>query len=154
MLRGRIAATFAACVGLAMLGTSSLAVAKDPVLQKLMGENFAGLQAVLVALINSNYAAVPDQAEVILEHAARLTQSVPESAKLEEGQFLAYAFNLKRHASDLKSIALLLNERDASGGSEQELGTDQLREAAAAHFGGVVTMCVACHNRYRLQLAP
>ena len=117
MLRGRIVATFAACVGLAMLGTSSLAVAKDPVLQKLMGENFAGLQTVLVALINSNYAAVPDQAEVIREHAARLTQSVPESAKLEEGQFLAYAFNLKRHASDLKSIALLLNERDASGGS-------------------------------------
>jgi hypothetical protein len=141
-------------MGLAIFGTSSLAVAKDPALQKLMGENFAGLQTILVALINSNYAGVPDQAEVIRDHAEQLTHAVPESAKSQEGQFLAYAYNLKRHASDLQSIAKLLNRRDARAGSGQELGTDQLREAAAAHFGGVVTMCVACHNRFRLQLVP
>jgi len=28
---------------------------------------------------------------------------------------------------------------------------DELREAAAAHYGGMVTMCVACHNRFRAQ---
>jgi cytochrome c556 len=154
MLRGRVAAAFAACVGLAMLGTSSLAVAKDPALQKLMGENFAGLQTILVALINSNYAAVPGQAAVIQEHAAQLTQAVPESVRSQQGQFLAYAHNLQRHASGLGSIATLLGERDARRASGDELGTDQLREAAAAHFGGVVTMCVACHNRFRLQLVP
>jgi hypothetical protein len=26
---------------------------------------------------------------------------------------------------------------------------DELRAAAAAHYGGMVTMCVACHNQFR-----
>jgi len=34
----------------------------------------------------------------------------------------------------------------------EQLATDELREAAAAHYGGMVTMCVARHNRFRLSI--
>jgi cytochrome c553 len=42
----------------------------------------------------------------------------------------------------------LLIQHDQDRG-KTHLGTDHLREALAAHYGGMVTMCVACHNRFR-----
>ena len=125
--------------------------AADPKLKALMGENFAGLQRILVALIQSKYADIPDQVKLIHDHATMLTQMVPDSAKTERDQFLAYAYNLRAHADDLSSISKALTEHDAG---KQQLPTDQLREAAAAHYGGMVTMCVACHNRFRPAVIP
>ena len=149
MRRGRIAAVVFGVVATAALCGSSFAVAKEASIKELMGENFAGLQNILYALIKSNYAAVPSQVDVIEDHAAQLTHRVPDSAKQSRDQFLAYAYNLKSHAADLKSIAELLNEHDKTRPSGDVLPMDQLREAAAAHYGAMVTMCVACHNRFR-----
>jgi len=128
---------------------AGFAVAKEASLKELMGENFAGLQNILYALITSNYAAVPSQVDVIQDHAAQLTHAVPDSAKQNRDQFLAYAYSLKSHAGDLKSIAEVLIEHDKARPTKAVLPMDQLREAAAAHYGGMVTMCVACHNRFR-----
>lgn len=128
-----------------ILGTAGAASAEKP-LKELMGENFGGLQTILYALISANYGAVPEQADVIIDHAQQLTDMVPESAKDERMQFLAYANNLGAHAADMKSISKVLMERDKA---RAESSTDYLREALAAHYGGMVTMCVACHNRFR-----
>lgn len=149
MRRGRIAAVVFGVVATVALGGSGFAAAKEASLKELMAENFAGLQNILFALISSNYAAVPSQVDVIQDHATHLTHTVPDSAKQNRDQFLAYAYSLKAHASDLKTIAELLIEHDKAKPSGDVLPMDQLREAAAAHYGGMVTMCVACHNRFR-----
>ena len=115
-------------------------------LKTLMGENFAGLQAILVALITANYASLPDQVKLIEDHADQLTEMVPAEAEKDRVRYLSYAYNLRTHANDLDSIVKVLMEHDKG---KQQLGTDELREAAAAHYGGMVTMCVACHNRFR-----
>ena len=125
--------------------------AADPKLKELMGENYAGLQRILMSLIQSKYADIPDQVKLIHDHATMLTQMVPASAKNDRDQFLAYAYNLRAHADDLSSISQTLSARDAG---KQQLITDQLREAAAAHYGGMVTMCVSCHNRFRTAPTP
>ena len=149
MGRGLAAAVVFGAVATAAFFGSGFAVAKEASIKELMGENFAGLQNILYALIKSNYAAVPAQVEVIQDHATKLTHTVPDSAKQDRDQFLAYAYNLKAHATDLKSIAELLIEHDKTRSNAEVLPADQLREAAAAHYGGMVTMCVACHNRFR-----
>ena len=151
MMRGRIAAVVLGGIAAAVLCAAGAAVAKEASLKRLMGDNFIGLQNILVGLITSSYGGVPDQVEIIYDHATELTKSVPDSAKADRDRFLTYAFSLQGHASDLKSIVELLIEHDkASGG--RSLPTDQLREAAAAHYGGIVTTCVACHNRFRRRI--
>ena len=127
---------------------SAFALAKEAPIKKLMGENFVGLQTILISLITSNYAAVPTQADAIHEHAVELTRMAPKGSNADREKFLAYAHNLDGHARDMKSIVELLIQHD--GDREQVgLATDHLREALAAHYGGMVTMCVACHNRFR-----
>jgi cytochrome c556 len=135
-------------VAVVVWGAVSPAAAQDQsqALKKLMGENFAGLQTILVSLITSSYGAVPEQVKLIEDHAQQLTQMVPESAESERARFLSYAYNLRTHAQDLESIVRALMEHDEG---KQQLATDALREAAAAHYGGMVTMCVSCHNRFR-----
>lgn len=119
-------------LGLALLATVGLAIAAGPVageksaIKGLMGENFAGLHTILVSLITANYANVPAQATIIHDHADDLTSMMPDSAKGSRDQFLAYAYSLKSHAKDLKSIAELLIEHDKQG-SGGALATDQLR---------------------------
>lgn len=135
----------AIAVSLAMASTA----AEKQNIKSLMGQNFAGLQTILVALVTSNYAQVPAQAEVIREHANELMHMVPESAKGERDQFMTYASSLRSHAEDLESISKILMQHDKEKMAGGKLGTDQLREALAAHYGGMVTTCVACHNRYR-----
>lgn len=120
--------------------------AAETSIKKLMGENFGGLQSILYALISANYGAVPGQADVIRQHASELAEMIPDSAKDEREQFLAYANNLSAHAKDMKTISQDLMQRDKA---RAESSTDFLREALAAHYGGMVTMCVACHNRFR-----
>ena len=155
MIRARIAAGLAGCVALAVMGVSTFvlaedtpALAKDPPIKVLMGENFAGLQTILISLITSDYAAVPKQANAIHEHAIELSHMAPEGASADRQQFLSYAYNLDAHAQDIAAIVKLLIEHDKNR-EQGSLATDHLREALAAHYGGMVTMCVACHNRFR-----
>lgn len=148
MTRARITAGLAGCVALAVMGVSTFALAEEQPIKQLMGENFVGLQTILVSLITSNYAAVPAQADAIHEHAVELTRMAPKGSASDRQQFLSYAYNLDAHARDMKSIVELLIEHDKDR-EQVGLGTDQLREALAAHYGGMVTMCVACHNRFR-----
>lgn len=115
-------------------------------LKQIMGQNFAGLQTILVSLITANYAAVPQQVKLIQEHAEQLTGMVPANAESDRTRFLSYAYNLRTNAQDLGTIVQALMQHDQG---KQQLATDELREAAAAHYGGMVTMCVSCHNRYR-----
>lgn len=129
-----------------VLGAPQHAAAAEASLKELMGENFGGLQTILYGLISANYGAVPAQADVIRDHAEQIATMVPESAVNEKAQFLAYANNLAAHAADMKTIAQELMKHDSQRGVSS---TDYLREALASHYGGMVTMCVACHNRYR-----
>jgi hypothetical protein len=148
MIRARITAGLAGCVALAVIGGSTLANAEQTPIKKLMGDNFAGLQRILIALITSNYTVVPGQADAIHEHAVALAGMAPESSDADRQEFLSYAYNLDVHARDIKSIVELLIQHDKDRGKNQ-LGADHLRGALAAHYGGMVTMCVACHNRFR-----
>jgi hypothetical protein len=147
MIRARIAVGLTGCIALAVMGVSTLALAQETPIKKLMGENFAGLQTILISLITSNYAEVPKHANAIHEHAVDLADLAPESPSTDRQQFLSYAYNLDVHAQDIKSIVELLIQHDK--GRKASLGIDHLREALAAHYGGMVTMCVACHNRFR-----
>lgn len=158
MIRARITAGVAGCVALAVIGGVTLALAeetpggmpsaeKTPI-KKLMGDNFAGLQRILISLITSNYAVVPEQANVIHEHAVELAGMAPKGSDADRQEFLSYAYNLDVHARDIQSIVELLIQHDQDRGTVT-LGTDHLRGSLAAHYGGMVTMCVACHNRFR-----
>jgi hypothetical protein len=148
MIRARITTGLAGCIALAVMGSSTLAVAEQSPIKKLMGDNFAGLQRILISLITANYAAVPEQANAIHEHAVELAGMAPEGPNTDRQEFLSYAYNLDVHARDIKSIVELLIQHDKERG-KTALGTDHLRGALAAHYGGMVTMCVACHNRFR-----
>jgi len=150
MRQTRIAVVWIAVVAVSIM-TASVAVAK-PTIKELMGENFAGLQTILVSLINSNYAAVPAQADIIRDHATQLTEAVPASSQSDRDRFLGLALSLKTHAESLKEISEILTQHDREELAEVgDLGIDQLRESLAAHYGGMVVTCVACHNQFRRQ---
>ncbi len=149
MKQARIAALILGGIAATTLGASGLGVANQATIKEMMGENFAGLQTILIALVTSNYETVPAHVDHIREHAVQLTRTVPDNAKTNRDQFLTYAYNLQGHAADVKSIVEVLIERDKTLAGAEELATDSLREALAAHYGGMVTMCVSCHNRFR-----
>jgi hypothetical protein len=146
MKRARIAAAALGLFVAGLGGAASVAGAKEQTLKELMGENFAGLQTILISLITSNYSAVPSQVKLIHDHATALTKMVPANAEADRDRFLSYAYNMRGHADDLETISRLLIEHDKG---KDRLVTDSLREAAASHYGGMVMMCVACHNRFR-----
>jgi hypothetical protein len=146
MKRVRIAAAALGLVAAGLGGAAGLAGAKEQTVKELMGENFAGLQQILISLITSSYTGVPEQLKLIHDHATALTQMVPANAQADRDRFLSYAYGLRTHAADLDSIVQALMEHDKG---KNQLTTDSLREAAASHYGGMVTMCVACHNRFR-----
>ena len=146
MKRARIAAAALGLFVAGLGGAASVAGAKEQTLKEMMGENFAGLQTILISLIASNYSAVPAQVKLIHDHADALTKMVPANAQADRDRFLSYAYELRTHADDLEKISRALIEHDKG---KQQLVTDSLREAAAAHYGGMVTMCVSCHNRFR-----
>lgn len=152
MKRIRVAVVVGGVVAM-LAGGVELATAKDPAMQQIMGANFASLQTILVSLITSNYEAVPAQVKLLENHAKELAENVPESAKQDRDRFVTYAYELRVHAADLESIVALLIEHDKTTASLGVQATDGLREAAAAHYGGIVTTCVSCHNRFRTQIA-
>jgi hypothetical protein len=102
--------------------------------------------------MTASYAAAPDQITIIADHASYLMHAVPDNAKNDREQFLAYAYGLQGHARDLKSTIEQLIEQDQAVASGKPLETNDLREAAAAHYGGMVTACVSCHNHFRRQV--
>ena len=141
-----------AIVGLiaaASVAAAGPAFAEERTIKELMAENFAGLQHILVSLIMSKYETLPADVEVIREHADELTHRVPASAKDREDKYLAYAYNLKASAEQLKTVVELLIERNTKRAKDGQLSRDDLRDVASAHYGGMVNMCVACHNRFR-----
>lgn len=139
-----------ALVAVCLAGASHEAA--KPGIKQLMGENFAGLQTILVSLITANYASVPAQTDLIRDHAAQLTRMIPESAQSDPETFLKYALALKIHAESLQSISEILMQHDREKLPGGRLATDHLREALAAHYGGMVTTCVGCHNRFRQKM--
>jgi cytochrome c556 len=146
MKRARIAAAALGLFVAGLAGAASVAEAKDQTLKELMGENFAGLQTILIALITSNYSSVPPQVEIIRDHATALTKSVPANAQADRDRFLGYAYELRNQADNLDRISRALIAQDKG---KEQLVTDPLRDAAAAHYGIMVTTCVSCHNRFR-----
>jgi cytochrome c556 len=148
MRRTSRGAAVAVGVIVAMIAVTAGSAEKKSDIKQLMGENFGGLQAILYALITGNYAAVPSQVDVIAQHATDLTEMVPANAAAQRDQFLTYAMNLRAHAQDLKTISQVLMQHEKE---HAEPGPDSLRDALAAHYGGMVSMCVACHNRFRPQ---
>jgi hypothetical protein len=77
MKRARIAALFLGGIAATTLGASGLAVAKQATIKEMMGENFAGLQTLLIALVTSNYETVPGHVDRIREHATLLDADGP-----------------------------------------------------------------------------
>jgi hypothetical protein len=147
MMRGQFTAVVLGVIATVIVGASGFAAAQETSVKQKMSENFAGMQIVLTSLMTSNYAAAPDQIAIIADHATYLMHSVPDSAKEYREQFIGYAYGLQGHARDLSSIIELLIKQDEANGKVLE--TNDLREAAAAHYGGMVTTCVACHNHFR-----
>ena len=149
MRRIGIARAIAGIVVAVFIAVSGSAVAKEKTVKELMAENFAGMQNILVGLITSRYETLPASIATIRDHADQLPDMLPESAKDNKEQFLVYAYNLKTHADYLKEMVELLIEHDAERAKAGQLSTDVLRDSAAAHYSGMVQMCVTCHNRFR-----
>ena len=149
MRRKGVAIAVAGIITVAFAAVSNPTVSEERSIKDLMAENFEGMQHILVKLITSNYQTLPADLDVIREHADQLAHMVPANAKNNEDKFLAYAYNLKTHADYLKQMVEQLIEHDAERAKTGQLSADVLRDSAAAHYGGMVQMCVACHNRFR-----
>jgi hypothetical protein len=134
-----------------VIGTSGLAAAGDEALEKSMETALEGLQSLLIALVNSDYEAVLHDIEPILEHASQLTQMVPDNAKENQDEFLAYIYYLRRNGEILKSTVerIVQNEKPRTG---QPGPTWYPPVVAATHFGGMVNTCITCHIRFRIPL--
>jgi hypothetical protein len=149
MRRERMVKAIASIVVAALIAVPGSAFAEEKTVKDLMAENFAGMQNILVGLIMSRYETLPASIEMIRDHADQLPDMLPESAKDNKERFLAYAYDLKTHAEYLQQMVELLIEHDAERMKTGELTTDVLRDSAAAHYSGMVQMCVTCHNRFR-----
>ena len=149
MSRKGAAVVFAGIITVAFAMLSSPAFSGEKPIKSLMAGNFSGMQHILISLITSNYQGLPAKLDVIREHANQLPDMIPESAENNEDAYLAYAHNLQTHSTYLKHMIVKLIERDARRAKVGQIEMDVLRDSAAAHYGGMVQMCVACHNRFR-----
>jgi hypothetical protein len=141
---------FSAVLGIVLLAlTARPALAADKDIKGLMGDNFGRVQKILIELVTGNYKAVPHDVEVIRTHAIDMSKKLPDIAKTNRELFLSMAYNLQVHATNLSEIARTLVKRDRETPAGQLLKIDYLRNSAAAHFGNMVTSCVACHNQFR-----
>lgn len=146
----------AAVLGIAgLLATAVLhapARGRDQDIKQLMGNNFGQLQRILVNLIRSDYRTLPHDVEIIATHAGELPDAMPASVGSRGEQFLSMAYSLRTHAKSLKLIVEILGEHDRGAKPGGGLDIDYLRDSAAAHFGQMVTACVACHNQFRRRM--
>ncbi len=148
----RVTQGLLAMVAAGVIGTWGIAATADKAFDNAMQKALDGLQPILVGLVNSDHDAVLKDVGPILEHATRLTQTVPDSAKDDRDQFLAYAYNLQENSKILKSTVEVLVKSDKAAAADEGMRTDYLPVVAATHFGGIVNMCVACHSRFRIPL--
>ena len=144
-------------LGIAAVGaiaTAGAALAGDEALEESMDKALDDLQPLLVALINADYEAALRNVEPILEHASGLPKMIPDSARERQDEYLAYTYNLTRNAAILKSLlTVLVHEKEVAKG-QPESKTELFPVVAATHYGGIVDMCVACHNSFRITLEP
>jgi hypothetical protein len=133
-------------VGLATAGT---AFASDDELEASMEEALDNLQPLLVALINADYEKALNHSEPILRHGTRLDELIPDEAKDRKVEYHAYAYNLMKNASILKTfLAVLVSEEKVKTGSK----TEHFPIVATTHYGGVVNACVSCHTSFRIKI--
>lgn len=128
------------------------ALAADEPIKNLMADNFGRVQKILIELVTGHYVDVPKDVDAITRHAADLAKKIPAAAKDNKELFLSMAYSLQVHASNLSTIAAALVERDKETKGGEMLKVDYLRNSAAAHFGQMVTACVACHNQFRRKM--
>lgn len=152
----RISWKFAAVIGFAGLLGAALqlnsAQGRNMDIKQLMGNNFGYVQTILVKLIRSDYRDLPHDVGIIAHHAERLTIAVPASVGGKDDLFLSMAYNLRTHANHLMLIVKKLGEHDEGALPGGDLSIDYLRNSAAAHFGQMITACVACHNQFRRRM--
>ena len=137
---------------LAVAAQLSSAEGADKDIKQLMGNNFGHVQTILVNLIRSDYRTLPHDVGVVAQHAEQLAIAVPASVGTKQELFLSMAYNLRSHANNLKLIVEKLGEHDRGAKPGGNLSIDYLRNSAAAHFGEMVTACVACHNQFRRKM--
>ena len=134
------------------LGMTQNATSRELDLRKVMGSNFAHLQKILVDLIRSDYSQVPKEVAIIEQHAVDLAKDIPKTITRDKQVFLALADSLQTNAKNLRIVAGLVADHDKKPMSPGKLNIDYLRNTAAAHFGQLMTTCVACHNLYRREI--
>jgi hypothetical protein len=144
-------------LGIAAVGViaaAGTAIAGDEALEESMDEALGDLQPLLVSLINADYEAGLRNVEPVLRHASRLVELMPDAAKERRDQYLAYSYNLTKNAAILKSFLIVLAHEEKAGKGDTGSKTEHFPVVAATHFGGIVDMCVACHNSFRIKLEP
>jgi hypothetical protein len=144
-------------LGIAAVGaiaTAGAALAGDEALEESMDEALEDLQPLLVALINGDYEAGLRNVEPILGHASKLTEMIPDAAKERRDEYLAYTYNLRQNAAILKSLLIVLVNEEKPAKGQAKSKTEHFPVVAATHFGGIVNMCVSCHNSFRISLEP
>jgi len=135
------------CIAAVLALGSGTAAAQDQSLKEMMQDNFAGLTKILVNMITGHYESIPDDLKLIQEHAQHLPDSIPASAQQHREQFLGYAYNLQSITRNFQTVVQELKQHEMESGAAGRV--DYLRDVAAAHYGDMVTTCVACHNQFR-----
>jgi len=125
------------------------AATREMDLRKMMGSNFGFVQKILSDLIRSDFTQVPKDVMIIEQHSFDLIKTPPKNIGADKQVFLALADSLQLHAKNLRVVAAMVIEHDKQQVSPDKLNIDYLRNTAAAHYGQMVTTCVACHNLFR-----
>lgn len=132
--------------------TSGVTAKGDEAFKQAMRKARDSLTPMLVDLVNGDYESVVKDVDPILEHSARLPEMIPDQAKGNESDFLAYSHNLQENAKILKSLLEAVVRGEDEAAKQAGLKTEYLSVVAATHFGGMVNMCVACHSRFRIPI--
>lgn len=144
-----------ALLGIVVAGaivTSGVAAEADEAFKESMRKARDSLKPMLVGLVNAEYEPVLRDVGPIVEHASKLPEMIPDSAKGQEEDFRAYAYNLRENATILQSLLQTIVSGDEESAKEAALKPEYLSVVAATHFGGMVNMCVACHSRFRIPI--
>jgi hypothetical protein len=150
----RVREGFLGIAAVGAIATAGAALAGDEALEESMDKALDDLQPLLVALINADYEAGLRNVEPILGHASRLNKMIPDNAKERQDEYLAYTYNLTQNAAILKSLLTVLVHEEKAAKGQAESKTEHFPVVAATHYGGIVNMCVACHNSFRITLEP
>jgi cytochrome c556 len=136
-------------VAAGVMATPGLGIADDEAIEKSMRNALEGLQPLLIGLVNADHEAVLRDIEPILQHAAQLTETIPDSAKKNQDEFLTWAYYLKVNGDILKSTVNMIVQNEKAG---EAAIPDFLPVVAASHYGGIVNTCVACHTHFRFPI--